>query len=69
MPTACENDMDNYDSSALGLQKCLLNLRRDHARMKAAGELERAAILAQVIGRMEQGLKDASQGMKPETLQ
>lgn len=61
--------MDNYDSSALGLQKCLLNLRRDHARMKAAEELERAAILAQVIGRMEQGLKEASQGMKPETLQ
>ncbi len=69
MPTTNEYSMDNYDSSALGLQKCLLNLRKDHARMKASGELERAAILAQVIGRMEQGLKEASQGRKPETLQ
>ncbi|QXH54864.1 hypothetical protein [Pseudomonas maumuensis] len=61
--------MDNYDSSALGLQKCLLNLRRDHARMKAAGDLERAAVLAQLIERMEQGLQKASQGRPPQTLQ
>ncbi|QXH33124.1 hypothetical protein [Pseudomonas muyukensis] len=61
--------MENYDSAALGLQKCLLNLRRSHAQMTAAGETEEAAKLADAIQLMEQGLKEISKVVKPQTLQ
>lgn len=58
--------MDNYNTSALGLQKRLLNLRRDHAQKKASGDLAGAAKLAELIKLMEHGLEQAP---KPVTLQ
>ncbi|MDH0303662.1 MULTISPECIES: hypothetical protein [unclassified Pseudomonas] len=61
--------MDNYDTSALGLQKCLLNMRRDHARLEAQGELEKAASLARVIATLEEGLNRTPEPLKPTTLQ
>lgn len=64
-----ENTMENYDASALGLQKCLLNMRRDHAHLKATGDLKRADELARIIARLEQGLLDSSTAIKPTTLQ
>ncbi|MCG8291888.1 MULTISPECIES: hypothetical protein [Pseudomonas] len=61
--------MENYDASALGLQKCLLNMRKDHAQLKASGDLKRADELARIIARLEQGLITTSQAFKPTTLQ
>ncbi|CAK15067.1 hypothetical protein [Pseudomonas entomophila] len=61
--------MENYDTSALGLQKCLLNMRKDHAQLKATGDLKRADELARIIARLEQGLLETSQAFKPTTLQ
>ncbi|QVM93461.1 hypothetical protein JYG34_10745 [Pseudomonas entomophila] len=61
--------MENYDASALGLQKCLLNMRKDHAKLKATGDLKRADELARIIARLEQGLINTPQAFKPTTLQ
>ncbi|NIF15604.1 hypothetical protein F3J43_01015 [Pantoea sp. Cy-639] len=62
--------MDNeYDTSALGLQKCLLNLRRDLERLKASGDRERAESLARIIAKLEPGMTQTPEGLKPTTLQ
>lgn len=63
-----ERHMDSYQTDALGLQKRLLNLRREHASLVAAGHQEQAHSLASTIARIEQMLASLPPQLKPIAL-
>jgi len=61
--------MDPFNSSALKLQKNLLNLRVDRDRLRSEGKDKEADQLAGPIARLEAALRQLPEGVKPVTLQ
>ncbi|WEZ87065.1 hypothetical protein P3R38_16305 [Pseudomonas sp. NyZ480] len=61
--------MEPFNSSALALQKNLLNLRRERDRLRAQGDDQKAAELAEQIARIEAVIGNLPKTMKPPTLQ
>ncbi|AZL74584.1 MULTISPECIES: hypothetical protein [Pseudomonas] len=61
--------MDQYHTSALALQKHLLNLRQELVRLKADGQLEKADHLAGLIAHIELTLADMASPFRSPTLQ
>ncbi|MBK4996616.1 hypothetical protein IAE39_004790 [Pseudomonas sp. S37] len=61
--------MDPFNSSALKLQKNLLNLRVERDRLRSEGKDKEADQLAGPIARLEAALRQLPEGMQPQTLQ
>ncbi|MBV4490891.1 hypothetical protein [Pseudomonas oryzicola] len=61
--------MDPFNSSALKLQKNLLNLRLERDRLRREGKDMEADELAGTIARIEETMRKLPDGMKPMTLQ
>ena len=61
--------MHPFNTSALKLQKNLLNLRLMRDRLRMEGKDKEADELAAPIARMETAIRQLSDGMKPVTLQ
>lgn len=61
--------MDQYHTSAASLQKHLLNLRQELARLKAHGQLEKADHIAGLIAHIELTLADIGSPFRSPTLQ
>jgi hypothetical protein len=67
--TSDEIDMEQYQPSALALQKHLLNLRQERAQLEAQGDRQRADHLTKLIANIEETLASFSEPFKPTTLQ
>ena len=61
--------MDPFNSSALKLQKNLLNLRVERDRLRSECKDKEADQLAGPIARLEAALRQLPEGVKPVTLQ
>ncbi|MDH4550845.1 hypothetical protein [Pseudomonas sp. BN607] len=61
--------MDPFNSSALKLQKNLLNLRIERDRLRNAGKDKEADQLAGLIAQLEAAIRQLPGDMKPVTLQ
>ncbi|MFK3815762.1 hypothetical protein ACI2KG_04030 [Pseudomonas sp. NPDC089407] len=61
--------MDPFNSSALKLQKNLLNLRVKRDRLRSEGKDKEADQLAGPIARLEAALRQLPDGVQPQTLQ
>ncbi|MFJ4387866.1 hypothetical protein ACIP02_26540 [Pseudomonas sp. NPDC089408] len=61
--------MDPFNSSALKLQKNLLNLRVERDRLRSEGKDKEADQLAGPIARLEAALRKLPDDMQPQTLQ
>ncbi|MDU9403381.1 hypothetical protein RTH46_12890 [Pseudomonas sp. zfem004] len=61
--------MDQYHTSAVSLQKHLLNLRQELVQLKAQGQLEKADHLAGLIAHIELTLADMGPPFRSPTLQ
>ena len=61
--------MDPFNSSALKLQKNLLNLRVERDRLRSEGKDKEADQLAGPIAKLEAALRQLPDGMQPQTLQ
>ena len=61
--------MDQFNTSGLGLQKCLLALRKERDLLKAQGKDEEAQRLTRKIAGMEATLAGLPLEMRPVTLQ
>ncbi|MCX2891468.1 MULTISPECIES: hypothetical protein [Pseudomonas] len=61
--------MDPFNSSALKLQKNLLNLRIERDRLRNEGKDKEADQLAGLIAQLEAAIRQLPGDMKPVTLQ
>ncbi len=61
--------MDPFNTSALKLQRTLLNLRVERDRLRSEGKDKEADQLAGPIARLEAVIRQLPDGMKPVTLQ
>lgn len=61
--------MDPFNTSALKLQKHLLNLRLERDRLRREGKDKEADELAAPIERIEAAIRQLPDAMKPVTLQ
>ncbi|MDH0132150.1 hypothetical protein [Pseudomonas asiatica] len=61
--------MDPFNTSALKLQKNLLNLRLERDRLRREGKDKEADELAAPIERIEAAIRQLPDAMKPLTLQ
>lgn len=61
--------MDTFDSSAIALQKNLLNLRQQRDEMRAKGNDAGADQLDPIIAGIQKTLERLQGGCKPPTLQ
>lgn len=61
--------MDPFNTSALKLQKNLLNLRLERDRLRREGKDKEADELAASIERIEAAIRQLPDDMKPVTLQ
>lgn len=64
-----ENLMEDFHSSALGLQKRLLNLRHELAKLDVPAQQEKADHLAVLIAQIERALAGLPGQAKSHTLQ
>ncbi|MFG0419626.1 hypothetical protein [Pseudomonas sp. zjy_8] len=61
--------MDSLKTSALKLQKNLLNLRVERERLRGEGKDKEADQLTGPIARFEEALRQLPDSLKPDTLQ